>query len=74
MGISCVAPKVCKHVAANEAVTMPDVLARLMAAGETVLCHRHDGIWCDIGRPADYEQSQQLSLPTMPRHGSRRAA
>jgi NDP-sugar pyrophosphorylase family protein len=62
MGIYCLAPRVCDLVGVHEAITMPEVLDRLMDAGETVLCHRHDGIWCDIGRPADYELSQQLDL------------
>jgi NDP-sugar pyrophosphorylase family protein len=74
MGMYCLAPRVCDHVGVNEAVTMPEVLERLMAAGETVLCHRHDGIWCDIGRPADYELSQQLEVPHIPRHNQRNAA
>ena len=74
LGMYCLAPRVCDHVGVNEAVTMPEVLERLMAAGETVLCHRHDGIWCDIGRPADYELSQRLELPHVPRHSQRNAA
>ncbi len=74
MGMYCLAPRVCDHVGINEAVTMPEVLERLMAAGETVLCHRHDGIWCDIGRPADYELSQQLELPVAGQRDQRRAA
>jgi NDP-mannose synthase len=63
MGIYCLAPKVCDEVSLNENVTMPEVLDRLMDGGDLVLCHRHNGIWCDIGRPADYELSQQLELP-----------
>jgi NDP-sugar pyrophosphorylase family protein len=74
MGMYCLTPKVCELVAKNEAITMPEVLDRLMAAGETVQCHRHDGIWCDIGRPADYERSQQLELPRGRNTGRNKAA
>jgi NDP-sugar pyrophosphorylase family protein len=74
MGMYCLAPRVCDHVGMNETVTMPEVLERLMATGETVLCHCHDGIWCDIGRPADYERSQQLELPPVSRPLRRNAA
>lgn len=74
MGMYCLTPRVCDHVSVNEAVTMPEVLERLMVAGETVLCHRHDGVWCDIGRPADYERSQQLELPEVPQWIQRNAA
>lgn len=74
MGIYCLAPRVCEFVAENEAITMPEVLDRLMESDEIVLCHRHDGIWCDIGRPADYELSQHLELPYVPHHTQRNAA
>lgn len=63
MGLSCLSPRVCDHVDRDEVVTLPEILDRLLAAGETVLCHRHDGLWCDIGRPDDYERCQTMILP-----------
>lgn len=74
MGIYCLAPAVCGHVAAGEVISMPEVLGRLVAAGEAVFCHRHDGVWCDIGRPEDYERCQRLQLPGDALPAQRRAA
>lgn len=74
MGIACLTPAVCDHVRAGEAITLPEVLARLVAAGETVSSYRHDGGWCDIGRPDDYERAQRMLLPTVASPTQRRAA
>lgn len=74
MGVACLAPRACTHVGAGEALTLPELLARLVAAGEPVFSHRHDGGWCDIGRPDDYERAQRLLLPPMALKPRRRAA
>lgn len=74
MGIACLAPRVCRVVRPDEATSMPDVLARLLAAGESVVCHRHEGIWADIGRPEDFDRCQRLVLPSAPVFLKRRAA
>lgn len=74
MGVACLAPRVCTHVAAGEALSLPALLARLVAAGEPVFSYRHDGGWCDIGRPEDYERAQRLLLPPVEIHPRRRAA
>ncbi len=66
MGLYCLSPQVCDYVARDEAVTMPEVLDRLLAVGQNVFCHRHDGIWCDIGRPGDLERCQAMILPALP--------
>lgn len=67
MGAYCLDPRVCGHVSPGESVTMPEVLARLIAAGERVFCHRHDGLWCDIGRREDYEACQRMPWPDVRR-------
>ena len=67
MGISCLEPRVCDYVVAGEPVTLPELLARLMAGTERVSCHRHDGVWMDIGRPQDYAACQELPLPLLRR-------
>lgn len=74
MGICCLAPRACQHVVAGEATSMPEVLARLLAADEPVICHRHEGIWTDIGRPEEYDLCQQLCLPVVSRRAGPAAA
>lgn len=66
MGLYCLSPQVCDYVPRDEALTMPEVLDRLLAANETVFCHRYDGLWCDIGRPEDFERCQTMILPALP--------
>ena len=36
---------------------LPDLLRDLIARGEHVHCHPHEGEWLDIGRPEDYEEA-----------------
>ena len=38
-------------------VDLPDLLRDLIARGEAVHCHPHEGEWLDIGRPEDYEEA-----------------
>ena len=51
--------------AANEALQegerldFPDLILRLIAAGETVRAWQSDDYWLDIGRHDDYEQAQE---------------
>lgn len=65
MGIACLDPRVCDHVGCGEAVSMPALLTRVIAAGEPVFSHRHEGLWVDIGRPDDYAACQQMVLPAI---------
>lgn len=43
----------------GESIGMPDLLLRLMKAGEKVYCHKSDCYWLDIGRLDDYEKAQE---------------
>jgi NDP-sugar pyrophosphorylase family protein len=63
MGIACLEPLVCEQVTPGETISLPEVLARLLAAGRTVTSHLHEGLWCDIGRPDEYERAERLRLP-----------
>jgi NDP-sugar pyrophosphorylase family protein len=74
MGLACLEPPVCEHVTAGEAISLPEVLGRLVAAGDVVSSYRHDGGWCDIGRPEDYARAQRLLLPPVLSSARRRAA
>jgi NDP-sugar pyrophosphorylase family protein len=38
-------------------VDLPDLMRDLIARGERVHCHTHEGEWLDIGRPEDYEEA-----------------
>lgn len=40
-------------------IDLPDVVGELLARGETVAVHRHDGYWRDIGTRTDYERAQE---------------
>lgn len=64
-GISCLDPSVCGHVRRGEPTSLPDLLMRVLAAGERVKCHEITGLWRDIGDPRDYAASQSLPLPAM---------
>lgn len=39
---------------------LPDLMLRLLEAGERVATYPHDGLWLDIGRPEDYEAAQEI--------------
>jgi NDP-sugar pyrophosphorylase family protein len=58
MGVYCFAPKVREHIPEGERLDFPDLVLRLVAAGETVRAWRSKDHWLDIGRHDDYEQAQ----------------
>ncbi len=59
MGVYCFAPRVRDHIPAGGKLDFPDLVLRLIAAGESVRAWRSDARWLDIGRPDDYEQAQE---------------
>jgi NDP-mannose synthase len=58
MGIYCFAPRVLEHIKEGEALDFPDLVLKLIAAGEEVRAYPSDGYWLDIGRHDDYEAAQ----------------
>jgi NDP-sugar pyrophosphorylase family protein len=58
MGIYCFAPRVREHIPAGERLDLPDLVLRLIDAGETVRAWPSEDHWLDIGRHDDYEQAQ----------------
>jgi len=58
MGVYCFAPRVKEHIPVGERLDFPDLVLRLIAAGETVRAWRSEDHWLDIGRHDDYEQAQ----------------
>ena len=48
------------HVAPNVYLDMPDLMKKMLEAGQKVHCFAADGQWLDIGRPDDYALAQDL--------------
>lgn len=57
MGVYAFDPRVRDYIAPGERLDFPDLVLRLLAAGERVMSYPYDGYWLDIGRPDDYEQA-----------------
>jgi NDP-mannose synthase len=58
MGVYCFAPRALSHIQPGERLDFPDLVLRLIAAGEIVRAWPSDDYWLDIGRHDDYEQAQ----------------
>ena len=58
MGVYCFAPRALELIEPGERLDFPDLVLRLIAAGESVKAWRSDKYWLDIGRHDDYEQAQ----------------
>lgn len=59
MGVYCFAPRAVRHVEPDTRLDFPDLILRLIAAGEQVRAWRPDAYWLDIGRHDDYEQAME---------------
>jgi NDP-sugar pyrophosphorylase family protein len=59
MGIYVFEPRVLQYVEHNQRLDFPDLVLRLLQAGERVMGYPFDGYWQDLGRPDDYEQAVQ---------------
>jgi NDP-mannose synthase len=57
MGIYIFEPRVLSYIPYNQYLDFPDLVLRLIDAGEKVLGYPFDGYWQDLGRPDDYEQA-----------------
>ena len=57
MGIYVFEPRVLSFIPRNEYLDFPDLVQRLIAAGEVVSGFSFDGYWQDLGRPDDYERA-----------------
>jgi NDP-sugar pyrophosphorylase family protein len=51
-----------KYLAPGAHLDMPELIRRMVAGGERVLCHAQDRLWLDIGRPEDYQEACDLFL------------
>lgn len=57
MGIYAFSPRVLDYMKPEERLDFPDLIRRLLDAGEVVRAFRSDCYWLDIGRHDDYEQA-----------------
>jgi NDP-sugar pyrophosphorylase family protein len=55
MGVYCFDPRVLAHIEPGARLDFPDLILRLLAAGEQVDAWRPDAYWLDLGRHDDYE-------------------
>jgi NDP-sugar pyrophosphorylase family protein len=57
MGIYVFEPCVLDYIPRDQYLDFPDLVLRLIDAGEKVCGFPFDGYWQDLGRPDDYEQA-----------------
>jgi len=57
MGIYVFEPAVVAYVPPRQYLDFPDLILKLIAAGERVVAYPFEGYWQDLGRPDDYEQA-----------------
>jgi NDP-sugar pyrophosphorylase family protein len=56
-GIYVLDRRVRERLVPGQRTDLPDLMRDLVARGEHVQCHVHEGEWLDIGRPEDYEDA-----------------
>jgi NDP-sugar pyrophosphorylase family protein len=59
MGVYCFSPRVMEFIPAGQRLDFPDLVLRLIDAGEAVRAWRSCDYWLDIGRSEDYAQAQE---------------
>jgi NDP-sugar pyrophosphorylase family protein len=59
MGMYVFEPEVLNYIPKNEYLDFPDLVLKLIAAGEKVLSFPFDGYWKDLGRQDDYQQAAE---------------
>jgi len=60
MGIYVYEPRVLKFIAPGSYLDFPDLVLKLISAGEKVFAMSSDCLWLDIGRPDDYARAQEI--------------
>ena len=59
MGVYTFDPRVLRYIEPRVRLDLPDLVLRLIHAGEEVRAHRPNAYWLDLGRHDDYEQAMQ---------------
>lgn len=57
MGIYVFEPRVLNYIPHNVYLDLPDLILKLIDAGELVASYPYNGYWMDLGRVDDYEQA-----------------
>jgi NDP-mannose synthase len=57
MGIYIFEPRVLAYIPHNAYLDFPDLVLKLIRAGERVLSYPYEGYWMDLGRADDYEKA-----------------
>jgi NDP-sugar pyrophosphorylase family protein len=57
MGVYVLSPAVLSYIPNTTRFDVPDLVHRLIAAGQRVGSYRYNGYWLDIGRHEDYQQA-----------------
>jgi NDP-mannose synthase len=57
MGIYVFEPRVLSYINYNKYLDFPDLVLKLIDAGERVMSYSYDGYWMDLGRLDDYEHA-----------------
>jgi NDP-sugar pyrophosphorylase family protein len=57
MGIYVFEPKVLSYINRDQYLDFPDLVKKLIAAGERVVAYEFNGYWEDLGRADDYERA-----------------
>ncbi len=60
MGIYVYEPAVLRYIDSGQYLDFPDLVLRLLEAGERVCAFPGECLWLDIGRPDDYARAQEL--------------
>lgn len=59
MGVYVYEPRVLSYIEPGAYLDFPDLVRRLLEAGEAVGAYRTDAYWLDIGNPDDYARAQE---------------
>jgi len=59
MGIYVMEPRVLDYIPSHQYLDLPDLILKLIRAGERVVSYPFSGYWLDLGRIDDYEQAVQ---------------
>jgi NDP-sugar pyrophosphorylase family protein len=59
MGIYVFEPDVLDYIPPGQYLDFPDLVLKLIAAGQKVMSYPFDGYWMDLGRPDDYEKANE---------------
>ena len=57
MGLYVFEPRVLEYIPRDRYLDFPDLVLKLIAAGEKVVGYHFEGYWKDLGRPDDYEEA-----------------